>query len=135
MYPSLIQIGSKTAEKNPALTDRHYTQNNGHLAVNQYFFSFMGHRETLVMVSVSVVTFHSLHCWSVSVGFWEKNGGHDFTWFRFLFFDECGRSVVPGMDDKGGLLMGAQSGQNNWKWHWQDQGSMGCVSQIWFAQA
>jgi len=39
MYPSLIQIGSKTAEKNSAQTDRqtnrHY-ENNGHLAVNQY---------------------------------------------------------------------------------------------------
>jgi len=35
----LIEIGSKTAEKNPAQTnrqtDRHY-ENNGHLAVNQY---------------------------------------------------------------------------------------------------
>jgi len=39
MCPSLIQIGSKTAEKNSAQTnkqtDRHY-ENNGHLAVNQY---------------------------------------------------------------------------------------------------
>jgi len=38
MCPSLIEIGSKTAEKNPAQTnrqtDRHY-KNNGHLAVNQ----------------------------------------------------------------------------------------------------
>ena len=42
MYPSLIQIGWKTAEKNSAQTnrqtnrktDRHY-ENNGHLAVNQ----------------------------------------------------------------------------------------------------
>jgi len=38
MCPSLIEIGSKTAEKNPAQTDkqtdRHY-ENNGHLAVNQ----------------------------------------------------------------------------------------------------
>jgi len=46
MYPSLIQIGSKTAEKNSAQTNRqtdrqtdkqtnrHY-ENNGHLAVNQ----------------------------------------------------------------------------------------------------
>jgi len=30
----LIEIGSKTAEKNSAQTDRHY-ENNGHLAVNQ----------------------------------------------------------------------------------------------------
>jgi len=39
MCPSLIKIGSKTAEKNSAQTnrqtDRHY-ENNGHLAVNQY---------------------------------------------------------------------------------------------------
>ena len=47
MCPSLIQIGSKTVEKNSAQTnkqtnkqadrqtDRHY-ENNGHLAVNQY---------------------------------------------------------------------------------------------------
>jgi len=43
MFPSLIEIGSKTAEKNSAQTnkqrdrqtDRHY-ENNGHLAVNQY---------------------------------------------------------------------------------------------------
>ena len=38
MCPSLIQIGSKTAEKNSAQTNRqtnrHY-KNNGHLAVNQ----------------------------------------------------------------------------------------------------
>jgi len=46
MYPSLIQIGSKTAEKNSAQTNkqtdkqtnkqtnRHY-ENNGNLAVNQ----------------------------------------------------------------------------------------------------
>jgi len=43
MSPSLIQIGSKTAEKNSAQTNRqtdkqtnrHY-ENNGHFAVNQY---------------------------------------------------------------------------------------------------
>jgi len=41
MCPSLIEIGSKTAEKNSAQTnkqtnrDRHY-ENNDHLAVNQY---------------------------------------------------------------------------------------------------
>jgi len=42
MCPSLIEIGSKTAEKNSAQTnkqtnrqtDKHY-ENNGHLAVNQ----------------------------------------------------------------------------------------------------
>jgi len=33
----LIEIGSKTAEKNSAQTDRHY-ENNGHLAVNQLVF-------------------------------------------------------------------------------------------------
>jgi len=36
MCPSLIEIGSKTAEKNSAQTNRHY-ENNGHLAVNQFF--------------------------------------------------------------------------------------------------
>jgi len=37
MCPSLIQIGSKTAEKNSAQTNRHdrHYENNGHLAVNQ----------------------------------------------------------------------------------------------------
>jgi len=39
MCPSLIQIGSKTAEKKTAQTNRqtnrHY-ENNGHLAVNQH---------------------------------------------------------------------------------------------------
>jgi len=47
MCPSLIEIGSKTAEKNSAQTNkqtnrqtdkqtnRHY-ENNGHLAVNQF---------------------------------------------------------------------------------------------------
>ena len=43
MCPSLIEIGSKTAEKNSAQTnkqtdrqtDRHY-ENNGHLALNRY---------------------------------------------------------------------------------------------------
>jgi len=38
MYPSLVEIGSKTAEKNSAKTNRqtlrHY-ENNGHLALNQ----------------------------------------------------------------------------------------------------
>jgi len=42
MYPSLIEIGSKSAEKNSEQanrqtdrqTNRHY-ENNGHLAVNQ----------------------------------------------------------------------------------------------------
>jgi len=36
MYPSLIEIESKTAEKNCTnkQTDRHY-ENNGHLALNQ----------------------------------------------------------------------------------------------------
>jgi len=42
MSYSLIEIGSKTAEKNSAQTnrqtDRHY-ENNGHLAVNQYISS------------------------------------------------------------------------------------------------
>jgi len=46
MYPSLIEIGSKTAEKNctnkqtdkqtEKQTDRHY-ENDGHLAVNRKF--------------------------------------------------------------------------------------------------
>ena len=48
MYPSLIEIGSKTAEKNSAQTnrqtdkqtdrrtDRQTLRKNGHLAVNQY---------------------------------------------------------------------------------------------------
>jgi len=40
MCPSLIEIGSKTAEKNSAQTNRHrqtkrHYENNGHLAVNQ----------------------------------------------------------------------------------------------------
>ena len=43
--PSLIQIGSKTADKNSAQTNRQtdrqtdrYYENNGHLAVNQELF-------------------------------------------------------------------------------------------------
>jgi len=60
MCPSVIQIGSKTAEKNSAQTnrqtdkqtdrqtDRHY-ENNGHLAVNQLSYGmaliFLGCRE------------------------------------------------------------------------------------------
>jgi len=40
MCPSLIKIGSKTAEKNSAQTNkqtnRQTYENNGHLAVNQY---------------------------------------------------------------------------------------------------
>jgi len=47
MCPSLIEIGSKTAEKNSAQTniqtnkqtDRHY-ENTGHLAVNQQQYLF-----------------------------------------------------------------------------------------------
>jgi len=46
MCPSLIEIGSKTAEKNSPQTNRqtdrqtnrHY-ENNGHLAVNQNLYS------------------------------------------------------------------------------------------------
>jgi len=34
MNPTLIKIGSKTAEKKSAQTNRHY-ENNGHLAVNK----------------------------------------------------------------------------------------------------
>jgi len=49
MYRSLIQIGSKTAEKNSAQTNRqtdrqtnrHY-ENNGHLAVNRFFHDVIG---------------------------------------------------------------------------------------------
>jgi len=37
MCPSLIEIGSKTAEKSSAKTNRHY-ENNGDLAVNQYWY-------------------------------------------------------------------------------------------------
>jgi len=51
MCPSLIQIGSKTAEKNSAQTnrqtDRHY-ENNGHLAVNQYLDVELGGPITFV---------------------------------------------------------------------------------------
>jgi len=40
MCPSLIEIGSKMAEKNSAQTkkqtNRHY-ENNGHMAVNQHY--------------------------------------------------------------------------------------------------
>jgi len=41
MCPSLIEIGSKTAEKNCTnkQTDRHY-ENNGHLAVNQKLMDY-----------------------------------------------------------------------------------------------
>jgi len=50
MCPSLIEIGSKTAEKNSAQTnrqaDRHY-ENNGHLAVNQHYTSFLNNREVV----------------------------------------------------------------------------------------
>jgi len=49
MCPSLIQIESKTAEKNSAQTnkqtDRHY-ENNGHLAVNQQVSSCWRTRAT-----------------------------------------------------------------------------------------
>jgi len=55
MYPSLIQIASKTAEKTlhkqtdrqtDKQTNRHY-ENNGHLAVNQYIvkFRYLAHNE------------------------------------------------------------------------------------------
>jgi len=40
MCPSLIQTGSKTAEKNSAQTNKHtnrHYENNGHLAVNQNY--------------------------------------------------------------------------------------------------
>jgi len=62
MCPSLIQIGSKTAEKNSAQTnrqtDRHY-ENNGHLAVNQKevtmtFFGQMPSDRCLSVLSVSL---------------------------------------------------------------------------------
>jgi len=52
MCPSLIQIGSKTAEKNSAQTNkqtdkqtnRHY-ENNGHLAVNQLWLDAWGYSD------------------------------------------------------------------------------------------
>ena len=59
MCPSLIEIGSKTAEKNSAQTNkqtdkqtnrqtnRHY-ENNGHLAVNQY--------RTVLMLTSIIIT-------------------------------------------------------------------------------
>jgi len=54
MCPSLIQIGSKTAEKNSAQTnkqtDRHY-ENNGHLAVNQYIICS---KEQLLLLKIKV---------------------------------------------------------------------------------
>jgi len=64
MCPSLIEIGSKTAEKNSAQTNRqtdkqtnrHY-ENNGHFAVNQLLLSMMG--DTHVYVS-SVVRLDTL---------------------------------------------------------------------------
>jgi len=37
MCPSLIEIGSKTAEKNSAQTNRQTDENNAHLAVNQQY--------------------------------------------------------------------------------------------------
>jgi len=64
MCPSLIQIGSKTAEKNSAQankqtnrqTNRHY-ENNGHLAVNQeaYIFTYKGTHNTVPLKIVNVV--------------------------------------------------------------------------------
>jgi len=52
--------------------------------------------------------------------------------FQFRFINEWVGLLlreVPGMgdccSDKGGLLTGAQSQQSNWKWYWQDQGSVG----------
>jgi len=63
MCPSLIQIGSKTAEKNSAQTnrqtnrrtDRHY-ENNGHLAVNQYLLL------TGTVSQKSMASFHMTLC-------------------------------------------------------------------------
>jgi len=53
MCPSLIEIGSKTAEKNSTQRnrqiDRHY-ENNGHLAVNQC------RRSSVVGLYVTIVT-------------------------------------------------------------------------------
>jgi len=60
MCPSLIEMGSKTAEKNSAQThrqtDRHY-ENNGHLAVNQNYqlesqVASTGNRLSLVLATV-----------------------------------------------------------------------------------
>jgi len=69
MCPSLIEIGSKTAEKNSAQTnrqadkqrDRHY-ENNGHLAMNQklkisssiYLLKFSG-KQLCLKHSASIV--------------------------------------------------------------------------------
>ena len=59
MYPSLTEIGSKTAEKNSAQTnrqtDRHY-ENNCHLAVNQQYHRIdVGSRHRLnAAISVAV---------------------------------------------------------------------------------
>ena len=55
MCPSLIQIGSKTAEKNSAQTnrqtDRHY-ENNGHSAVNQHWPGRVDHERRVALFTV-----------------------------------------------------------------------------------
>ena len=71
MCPSLIQIGSKTAEKNSAQTkrqtDRHY-ENNGHLTGNQQITPYIQRLASLFPISIAVVTLYSAYlCVSVCV--------------------------------------------------------------------
>ena len=58
MCPSLIEIGSKTAEKNCTnkQTDRqtHY-ENNGHLAVNQYLRTQLKYSNKLTVTTTSTL--------------------------------------------------------------------------------
>jgi len=56
MCPSLIEIGSKTAEKNSAQqTNRHY-ENNGHLAVNQHRQLTRWAIQPVINLSISFIT-------------------------------------------------------------------------------
>jgi len=71
MCPSLIQIGSKTAEKNSAQTnrqtDRHY-ENNGHLAVNQKLFLQITYAVYVANKAVCARVFLPIHVHSSTVG-------------------------------------------------------------------
>ena len=73
MCPSLMQIGSKTAEKNSAQTDRqtnrHY-ENNGHLVVNQ--FTKFAHASTYAWSwwTVPALTSISATYWFNWIWFW-----------------------------------------------------------------
>ena len=87
MCPSLIEIGSKTAEKNSAQTDkqtdkqtdRHY-ENNGHLAVNQWIV-FIKFDE----ITVEIMQYESMLLWLLVCPSMEAEYCESVAWLSAMY--------------------------------------------------